>query len=87
MAAQTLPGVSGMFQHLPPMPGKMFVAPPKHIVAEAQTPRQRQCAIPLLNVTPDNHTHYAIRPITPPKDQVGPMAYVTADPTCAEPVR
>jgi len=76
----------GAFRHLPQMPSqqpqrpdpvKMVVAPPKPITSP-------QCAIPLLNVTPDNKANFTIRTIAPPKEPAGAMIYVQTAPVCGE---
>jgi hypothetical protein len=60
------------------------VAPPKAVTVRTQALASGQCAIPLLEVAPDNKTQYAIRTIAPPADSVGAMVYVTTPPVCAE---
>jgi hypothetical protein len=79
------------FKHLPPMPSqarptqtpiKTPLAQPKPLVAQARAFPSRQCAIPLLNVTPDNKAHYTIQTIAPPKEPAGAMIYVHAAPVC-----
>ncbi|MGA3241538.1 MAG: hypothetical protein ABSG03_35195 [Bryobacteraceae bacterium] len=99
MAAQVLqdPGMQttapDAFQHLPPMPSqvqptpvpvKMPLALPKPVVAHAQAFPSRQCAIPLLNVTPDDSIRYTLRKTVPQTGQLAAMAYVTAAPTCGD---
>jgi hypothetical protein len=68
------------FQHLPPMPSQAQA--PKPIVARVQALPSRQCAIPLLNVAPDNKAHYAIQTIAPPNEPAGAMIYVNTPPVC-----
>ena len=81
------------FQHLPPMPSqvqptpapvKMPLARPKPVVVQAQAFPSWQCAIPLLNVTPDNNIRYPLRKTVPQTGQTGAMVYVTAAPTCGD---
>jgi hypothetical protein len=99
MAAQVLqdPGTQttapDAFQHLPPMPSqarptptpvKMPLTLPKPIVVHAPAFPSRQCAIPLLNVTPDDSIRYTLRKMVPQIGQPGAMAYVTAAPTCGD---
>jgi len=79
------------FQHLPPMPSRARQTPtpvktplagPKPIVVHAQALPSRQCAIPLLNVTPDDKAHYTIQTIAPPTESAGATIYVNAAPVC-----
>jgi hypothetical protein len=81
------------FQHLPMMPSHSqqmpapvrMLARPKPMVVHAPAFPPTQCAIPLLNVTPDDRAHYTLRKVVPQGGQVGKMVYVTAVPTCGEP--
>jgi hypothetical protein len=91
--AQVPQGVPDAFQHLPPMqswaqptptPVKTPLALPKPIVSHAQILAPRQCAIPLLNVAPDDSIHYTLRKVVPQTGQAGAMMYVTAAPTCGD---
>src|SRR5580692_5688316 len=79
------------FRHLPPMPSqvrqnptpvRMPLARPKPVVVHAQVFPSRQCAIPLLNVTPKNKTDYSIQTIAPPKDPAAARSYVNTVPVC-----
>jgi len=79
------------FQHLPPMPSqarqtptpvKTTLARPKPLGLNARALPFPQCAIPLLNVTPDNKAHYTIQTITPPKEPAEAMIYVNTAPVC-----
>ena len=91
-AAGTQTAGQNAFQHLPPMPSrqqtptpvKTPLARPKPLVIHSQARVFQQCAIPLLNVTPDDKAHYTIQTITPPIGQPGAMVYVTTAPTCGD---
>jgi hypothetical protein len=79
---------SGAFQRLPPMPAQAPAIMKKTQAAKPVVvewhPTQKQCAIPLLNVTPDSKTHFTVQMIAPPKNPVGAMEYVTTPPTCSK---
>jgi hypothetical protein len=92
-AAEPQLSAQDAFQRLPPMlpqgqqlqaPVRMRAAPSKSVAVPMRALASGQCAIPLLQVTPDNKTQYAIREITPPTDPAGAMIYVTTLPVCGE---
>jgi hypothetical protein len=92
-AAEMQTTAQGAFQHLPPMPSrarqtaapvKTLLAPPKPIVVHARAFPSRQCAIPLLNVNPDDSIRYTLRKMVPQIGQPGAMVYVTTAPTCGD---
>jgi hypothetical protein len=82
--AQIPPSGTGAFQRLPPMVWHAAGVPisAKAPAIEAQVPKPATCAIPLLNATPDNSKHYAIREAAPLTNQVGAMVYAKAAPIC-----
>jgi hypothetical protein len=80
---------SGAFQRLPPMPVQTPVyikktPTAKAVVVGTHPAQKQQCAIPLLNVTPDSKTHFTAQMVAPPNNPVGAMKYVTTLPTCGK---
>jgi len=88
------PDGSGVFQHLPPMLSHLQPTPTpvktlprtEPVGVHAPAFSSTQCAVPLMNVTPDDSARYTLRKVVPQDGQVGKMVYVTAAPTCGDAV-